>query len=476
MSSRDESTESGALDANWRARVAEIGRRNFENEEMFRLGFLTEESLQRVAAAEGSLEAYWTVVKELGAVRRELSAVETEIGNLPDFDALLAEIRSRRIERVKAEREERRACKQAERAVREAEIRRRRVEEPSFLGRGVSHHLIFAGGDPAAVAERGLPGLDTFMDLAGVLELTPQQLQWLAYERSSDDTDHYTRFEIPKRSGGMRLISSPKPAMRRAQQWIREMILKPLPVGPAATAFRPGISIVDNARQHADAEVVVRIDLKDFFPTITFDRVRGFFQSLGYNPGVSTVLALLCTDAPRARVSMDGQVSYVIIGKRGLPQGACTSPDLANLIAAGLDARLVGLAKAFGWTYTRYADDLVFSSRSDDPDAARLVHAVTRIAGDEGFQVNDRKTRIMRSPNRQTVTGLLVNDQVRLTRQDLRRIRAFLHRCETRGVEAVSQETGKDAVAVARGYYAYVHMVMPVAAARMRQQHPWIGR
>lgn len=350
----------------------------------------------------------------------------------------------------------------------------RAFEAPTYLGRRVSNRLRFDGGNPAKLIERGIPVLSTFTEVAAALDLTPPELMWLVFERGAEGSSHYARFEIPKRAGGQRLISAPKPLLRAAQQWVRVNVLAPLPVSSSAAAFRPGRSIVDNARLHSGTACVIRLDLTSFFESVTFPRVRGFFESLGYNPGVATVLALICTDAPRARVTLDGQTHYVIIGERSLPQGGCTSPDLCNLITSRLDARLEGLARKFGYNYSRYADDLVFSAQQESTPASTVVSAVMRICSDEGFQVNRQKTRTMRSPNRQLVTGLLVNEGVRIARKDLRRIRSFLHRCETRGLEAVSTEIGKDAVAVAKGYFAYIFMVSPSVALRIAEKHPWI--
>jgi RNA-directed DNA polymerase len=348
------------------------------------------------------------------------------------------------------------------------------VESPTYLGRRVSSRLQFEGGNSEKLNQRGLPLLTTFADVADALEITVSELMWLVFERGAEGSSHYARFEIPKRAGGYRLISAPKPILRAAQQWVRINVLAPLPVSPSAAAFRPGKSIVDNARRHSGKSCVIRMDLTSFFESVTFPRVRGFFESLGYNPGVSTVLALLCTDAPRARVKLDGETHYVIIGERSLPQGGCTSPDLCNLVTTRLDARLEGLARKFGYEYSRYADDLVFSTDSEDTPASTVIRAVTRICRDEGFEVNRQKTRTMRTPNRQLVTGLMVNDRVRLTRKDLRRIRAFLHHCETRGLDSVSAEIGKDAAAVARGYFAYIFMVSPSVALKLAEKHPWI--
>lgn len=470
----DSSVDDRSLDAQWQQRIAEIGRRNFENEEMLRLGFISADSLERLETHGLRLAAYQEALVELGQARRELRKTDAHLARLGDVEYLIAQIRARRIERIKAERAERKVARAAAQAERRAETAKRRREQPTFLGRRVSDRLVFHGGDSLRLQAQGLPHIETFAELAGSLELSPERLQWLAYERAADAQDHYTRFEIPKRSGGKRLISSPKPAMRAAQEWILSSILAALPVSAAATAFLPGKSIVDNARAHVGAGTIVRIDLRDFFPSIGFLRVSHFFQALGYNRGVASVLALLVTDAPRVRLSLDGSHRWVVVGERGLPQGACTSPALANLIARGLDARLIGLSRKQEWAYTRYADDLVFSHRDTDADVAGLVATVTRIIGDEGFEVNRSKTRVMRTPNRQMVTGLVVNDGVRLNRTMRRRIRAFLHRCQTLGFEQVSSEIGKDARAVALGYLAFVHMVDPDDARRIRDRNPWL--
>ena len=320
----------------------------------------------------------------------------------------------------------------------------------------------------------GLPLLESFLDVANALEIPPETLQWLSYHRESSASDHYSRFEIPKRSGGKRLISSPKPALRKAQSWVNENVLSVLTPSPAAMAFRPGLSIVDNARRHLGSAVVVKLDLKDFFPSITFPRVRNYFHGLGYNSGVASVLALLTTDAPRVKMTIGDTVKFVAVGERSLPQGAVSSPALANLIAMGLDIRCLALAKKANWTYSRYADDLVFSTSAGDSAPHRLIKTVDTIVQDLGFHLNLEKTKIMRSPRRQVVNGLLLGPDVRLTRKDLRRWRAFLHRCETKGPDVVSKEIGKDALAVARGFHSYLHMVNPGMADQLLEKHVWV--
>jgi RNA-directed DNA polymerase len=459
------------MSSKWRERMEAIGKQNFILEEMIRLGFLSQQDVDSMGPVA---ERHRQLLDQLSETSATLDEVIKKIAASKDVEAMIAEVRRERIARVKAAREEKRRQKAIlaiERAE-QNEIRKR--DFPTFFGRGYSGAVDF---NESITPKSTLPELKSFKDIADNLSLTTSQLQWLIYHRQVSTSDHYSRFEIPKRSGKMRVISSPKPAMKKAQAWIRESILSKMTYHDAAMAFRPEKSIVDNAKIHAGARVIIRIDLKDFFPSIGFDRVLRFFELAGnFNGGVSTVLALICTDAPRAKVVLDGQVQWAAIGPRSLPQGALTSPDLANLIAYGLDVRLSAYAEKSGWKYTRYADDLVISTSSEEANAKGMVTGITAICEAEGFKVNPDKTRVMRSPNRQTVTGIVVNDgNLRLSRRDMRRIRAFMHQCEAKGLDQVSIDKGKNALSIAKGYFAYVFMVNQEAALSLVKKHPWVS-
>ena len=463
-----------ALNPDWQERISQIGKQNFVREEMLRLGFFSNKLKK---AERDRIQAFLDeAYPRLAELKKDFTEIRAQIGDINDIDALLKDVRRERIERVKREREERKVRKAEEHARRQQELAQEKRKTPRFLGHGVSAHLSFEGGNPAELAARGLPAPENLEQLAESMQLDPGEVLWLSYERAATTVDHYTRFEIPKKSGGRRLISSPKPKLRVAQSWIAKNILDLLVPSRYAMAFRPGVSIVDNASPHLNSAIVVKLDLKDFFPSIGFTRIRGYFEYIGFNPGIATILALISTDAPRVKLTLDGASKFIAMGERGLPQGACTSPALANLIATPLDGRLAGLCRALDttWTYTRYADDLTFSCRDENADVGRLLKAIEKIVGDEGFRINEAKTAVMRAPNRQVVTGLLVGDEIRLSRRDLRRLRAFLHRCEKDGMEAVSREIGKDALSVARGYLAYVTMVMPNHAAELKQKHAWL--
>src|SRR5207237_9566311 len=197
---------------------------------------------------------------------------------------------------------------------------------------------------------------------------------------------------------GVACTSAPKPALAQAQRWVFEHILSKLEVEPPAHGFVRGRSIVSNAAPHVGKAVVVNLDLKEFFPSITFRRVKGLFQAFGYSEHVATVLALLCTEPPRVQAELDGKVYHVALGDRVLPQGACTSPAITNALCRRLDRRLRGLAARHGFAYTRYADDLTFSG-DNTTAVGKLLKSVRGIVQAEGFTEHPRKTRVMRRAN-----------------------------------------------------------------------------
>lgn len=460
------SNQDTSLNPEWKKRIKQVGKRAFEVEEMLRLGFLEPSNL--------NVEEFEKAAQDLQNVRNKLEKTNIEIESLNNVEIAIDKIRSKRIKEVKIKAELRKTNKEKEKKLRLEENKKNRIQFPKFLGREVSNRLKFIGGNEERLESNGLPKINAFTELASVLELEPENLQWLIYNREDSSIDHYTRFYISKRSGGKRLISSPKPTLRKAQNWILKEILEKIKLHPAAMAFRSGVSVLDNASLHTSKEIVLRIDIKDFFPSIVFPRVRGFFESLGYNPGISSVFALLCTDSPRVLLNQQNKSYFVEVGERCLPQGACTSPNLANLITNNLDKRVSAYAVKSKWIYSRYADDLILSTKEKIKNPDFLISGISRIISDEGFQVNQKKTRIMRKSSRQIVTGLLVNDGVRLTKRDLHRFRAFFHNCKTKGIEKVSNEIGKDAISFARGYLAYVNMISPSEANKFIEKNSWL--
>ena len=314
----------------------------------------------------------------------------------------------------------------------------------------------------ARAAENELPPLDSPKQLAEALGLTIGELRWLSFHKEAAEFLHYTPFEIPKRTGGTRKIWAPREKLKKAQRWILDNILQQLPVHGAAHGFLPERSILTNARMHTSSRRLVRMDLKDFFPTVTFVRVKGIFRKAGYREQIATLLAMLCTESERIEREVKGKTYYVALGERCLPQGAPTSPALSNIVSMNLDCRLSGLASKHGWRYTRYADDLTFSLPDSkdkvDPKTGYLLGAVSRIVEDEGFEVNEKKTWVAKKGGKQSVTGLLVNGDgpPRVPRQLKRWLRAAVHNLQNgKGL--------KEDVSIYQliGYSSFVAMVEP---------------
>ncbi len=259
----------------------------------------------------------------------------------------------------------------------------------------------------------------------------PIKLQTLTYYANTKlSIGRYQSFTIPKKSGGVRTLHAPTGPLKTIQRCINVafQLMSEVHTHKAATGFVPGKSIADNARPHIGKQYVYNVDLKDFFPSIGFGRVKAClklapFNLIGEREPLAFMLANLCCernlDTPKHSF---------------LPQGAPTSPVLTNIICQKLDHRLAGLAKRFRLTYTRYADDLTFSSNRDVYKVeGEFCLELNRIITDQGFTLNPAKTRLQQAGYRQEVTGLIVNERVNVPRQYWREIRTLLHLWQKHG-------------------------------------------
>ena len=284
-------------------------------------------------------------------------------------------------------------------------------------------------------AENELPRIDKPKHLADLLGISIPQLRCLAYHRDAATSLHYRRFTIAKRDGSERPIWAPLPRLKEAQRWILRHIVEKLLVQGSAHGFLPGRSIATNAAIHTDSKIILKMDLRNFFPTVTFRRVKGIFRKAGYREQIATLLGLVCTESPREVVKRNGKTYFVALGPRCLPQGAPTSPGLTNALCLKLDGRLDGLARKFGWRFSRYADDLTFSypnsssSKNSQTNLGALKGCVSKVVSNEGFVIHPNKTRVIRSGSSQRVTGLVVNGQEgpRVPRNTKRNLRAAIH-------------------------------------------------
>lgn len=341
-----------------------------------------------------------------------------------------------------------------------------------------------------AFAGLGLPELSTLGALSDWIGLPVAQLAWFAdvegYRSAGrqEATRHYVYRWLPKASGPPRLLEAPKPILKRIQRQILREILDPVPLHQAAHGFRKGRSCLTAAERHAGEAAVLSLDIRDFFHSIPARSVHGLFRSLGYPWAVARHLTGLCStatpgwlfEAPEP-IGHPVPRSQALLRRRHLPQGAPTSPALANLCAWRLDCRLQGLARALDARYTRYADDLAFSG---DRDFARrldgLLTTIARICGEQGFALHPGKTRIMRRGGRQWLTGLVINQHINLPREGFDRLKATLHNCLRHGPAGQNREHHPDFRAHLDGRITWLETVNPRKGHRLRllfQQIDW---
>jgi retron-type reverse transcriptase len=421
-------------------------------EEMVRLGFWPRERVLQDDPADE--------IRRRAELEAELRALRTEASRLGDIEAMRREARKRRMEASRKKREETKQRRLREREERKASWAEKQKTGIGYLGKGVSAGLNDDACDAAKLTRAKLPVMATAQDLAQAMGVSMSELRFLAFSRTTSRVTHYVQFTLPKRSGGVRLISAPMPRLKRAQAWLLEHVLGGLGTHEAAHGFRPGRSIVSNARPHVGAEVVVNVDLKDFFPTVTYQRVKGLFRSFGYSEAVATICALICTERRTVAVNLDGERFHVAETDRVLPQGAPTSPAITNLVCRALDSRLGRIAEKLGYRYTRYADDLTFSGPRS-ANVGRLMRRIHWVVEQEGFTVHPGKTRVLRRSRRQEVTGVVVNECPTISRATLKRFRATLHHIEKDGPAGKTWGRSPDVIAAVEGFANYVAMVNP---------------
>ena len=342
-----------------------------------------------------------------------------------------------------------------------------------------------------------VPPIESTGDLAKWLGLTPGELRWFAdlkglgYKRPEPRLQHYHYRVLAKRFDSIRLIEAPKPRLKDLQRQILLWILGKISPHPSAHGFVRGRSVKTFVALHVARRVVLRMDLRDFFPTFGGVRIQNMFRTLGYPEAVADLLGGICTNStPRdvwTNTGLDvdsARLSEIqrLYARPHLPQGAPSSPALANISCYRLDCRLSALAELSGASYTRYADDLAFSG---DREFERRVECfaahVCAILLEEGFRVNHRKTRIMRRGVRQHLAGVVTNEKMNVARRDFDQLKAVLTNCVRLGPESQNREWRPNFRAYLQGRVSFVEMINPPRGKRLRailEQIQWgtIGR
>lgn len=362
----------------------------------------------------------------------------------------------------------------------DAGFRRARLKYSSEL---FIAELVVVPPVPAAL-KWDAPVIESTGDLAKWLGLTPGELRWFAdlralgYKQDEQRLRHYRYRVLSKRFGSVRLIEAPKPRLKDLQRQILIWILEKVPSHPAVHGFVKGRSIQTFVAPHVGQAVVLRIDVRDFFPTFGGVRVQNLFRSLGYSEAVADLLGGICTNSTPSQVwneiASDTRPTALSELRRmywrpHLPQGPPSSPMLANMSFYRVDCRLTALAKSAAAVYTRYADDLAFSGGQEfGRGVERFAVHVAAVLLEEGFRVNHRKTRIMRQGVRQHMAGLVTNQRMNIARRDFDRLKALLTNCARFGPESQNREGRPGFRAHLHGRISFVEAINPVKGKRLR--------
>lgn len=467
---------------NYRNAVNSMGKKEFTLIKMQEYGFWPEnlptpyerqenETPEEYKKRKALLEKYEEVINQINDIYKEKEEINSKLKELQkkyddtwDYEKIRKDV-SQTIMKESIER--RKAVKRLrtlEKEKKSEEWKKHKSENIVYIGRGYSNALFLKETNIENLEKLGLPIIKDDKELAEFFGIEYKQLRFLTYHRDVVKFDNYNRYTIPKKKGGVRNIAAPKKILKEVQRKILDDILTKIEISDCANGFIKGKSIVSGAGIHknSNVELLINMDLENFFPTITFERVRGMFQKFGYSGYVSSLLAMICTYCERMEMEVKGEKVYVKTSDRILPQGSPASPMITNIICFKLDNRLNGLASKYGFTYSRYADDISFSfnegnsvlnSNEDGINIGKVLGIISKIIKEEGFNVNAAKTKFLRKNNRQAITGIVINNgEIGVPKPWVKNLRAAIHNASklkesgtTISGEVISEIKGKAA-------------------------------
>ena len=439
--------------AEYRQRVNHMGKKEFTLLKMQEYGFWPKnlptpyerqdnETPEQYEKRKELLKEYQRIIDEIGNLYKEKDDINIKLRQLMkeydqtwDYEKIRLDVGKKIMQESIARRAERKKQKELEKKQRSEAWEKKKSEEIVFIGKGYSGQLDHREIHEERLVSQGLPIIKTDKDLAKLLGIEYKQLRFLVYHRDVVYVDHYNRYTIPKKKGGTRNIAAPKATMKTAQRKILEEILSKISISEHAHGFLKGKSVVSGAQSHVkQPELLINMDLENFFPTITFERVRGMFRAFGYSGYIASLLAMICTYCERMPIEVRGEIKYVKTSDRIMPQGSPASPMITNIICMKLDKRLSGLATESGFVYTRYADDMSFSLREEKTlensnlDTRKFCGLILKIVSEEGFKINKAKTRFLRKNNRQCITGVVINnEEIGVPKKWIKRLRAAIY-------------------------------------------------
>lgn len=352
--------------------------------------------------------------QEKDEIEKKLSHLKKEYQNTWDYEKIRSVVAQEIMKESIARRAERKAERERQKQLKSEAWKKRKAENILFIGKNYSNLLAKKETNIQKLKENQMPIIETDRELAKFLQIEYNTLRYLVYHRDVITFDNYYRFDIPKKSGGTRHIAAPKAQLKAVQRQILEQILQKVEISDFSHGFIKSRSVLTNAKSHnTSPDFLINIDLENFFPTITFERVRGLYQSFGYSGYIASLLAMLCTYCERIPLEIKGEIKYIKTSDRILPQGSPASPMITNIICRTMDMRIYGLCDKLGFTYTRYADDMSFSylGNTDTFSIGNFLNSINKIIEAEGFHMKKEKTHILRKNNRQYITGIVINNE-----------------------------------------------------------------
>lgn len=442
---------------NYRSAVNTMGKKEFTLLKMQEYGFWPEnlptpyekqsnESPEEFKKRKELLEKYEKIINDINDLYKEKDVINNKLTELKkkyddtwDYEKIRKDVSQIIMKESIERRKEIKTLRALEKKNKSEAWRKKKSENIVYIGNGYSKGLYKKDTNEEKLLKIGLPIIKDDKELSELLNIEYRQLRFLTYHRDVVKFDNYTRYTIPKKKGGDRNIAAPKMILKNAQRKILEEILYKIQISEDAHGFVKGKSIVSGASVHtknSDIELLINMDLENFFPTITFERVRGMFQNFGYSGYIASLLAMICTYCERMEMKVKGETVYVKTSDRILPQGSPASPMITNIICSRLDKRLNGLALKYDFIYSRYADDMSFSfnkgnmvmEENEHINVDKILGIISKIIREEGFAVNNKKTKFLRNNNRQSITGIVINGtEIGVPKKWVKNLRAAIY-------------------------------------------------
>lgn len=438
--------------AEYRKLVSNMGKKEFTFQKMQEYGFWPShlptpyerqqnESAEDFENRKKLLEQFEALSEQIANACQERAEIEKKLSHLKkqfdatwDYEKIRSAVAQQIMKESIARRAERKAERERQKQQKSEAWNKRKAETILFIGKGYSNLLGKKETNVQRLQKNEMPVIETDRELARFLQIEYSTLRYLVYHRDVITFDNYYRFEIPKKNGKMRQIAAPKTQLKAAQRQILEQILQKAEISDLSHGFIKSRSVLTGAKaHHTSPDLLINIDLENFFPTITFARVRGLYQSFGYSGYIASLLAMICTYCERMPLEIKGEIKYIKTSDRILPQGSPASPMITNIICRTMDQRIYGLCQKLGFTYTRYADDMSFSYTGDTDSLSigSFLNSIRKIIEDEGFHMNQEKTHILRKNNRQYITGIVINnEEIGVPKKWVKILKASIHNAQ----------------------------------------------